>query len=559
MPSKSHSSVAHNHSTAPVSKGHVANRDTVLDEPDAAVISTTALYNLDAVVPSYRSAEGDALMDAEAAPPTFRPAASFKPSLKTALPLAVADLTAMTLSFLFTTLATISLTGWTVAPTFVYHYAAVATIYLVVAHLFGLYPGSGMSPPFELRQMVCAVSLTFFTLLVLESVLARLSNAEAAATISGAFLSMLVVPLARFVARIQLAKFSWWGERAIIVGATTQGNAIYRFLKKNPQRGLRPVGLVDDEHHYLEDVAAENEVPPTDILLESGAGESVKYIGEPDDIAELASKHDATWAIVAMGNRPSEEVSRVLTRCSMMPHLLLLPSRAAIPSLWNRAQECGGIAGIHIQDRLLQHWPQILKRTSDVILSAIGLVCLAPVLCFIALCIYIKSPGPVLFGQNRLGRGGRRIKVWKFRSMVVDAEKVLQEKLDSDPVLKEQWEKVVKMKDDPRVIPGIGGFLRKTSLDELPQLWNVLKGDMSLVGPRPIQAYEIARYEQFFPLYCRVRPGVTGVWQVCGRNNTTYTSRVTFDTYYVRNWSLWLDVYVLLRTFRTILLREGAY
>ena len=143
--------------------------------------------------------------------------------------------------------------------------------------------------------------------------------------------------------------------------------------------------------------------------------------------------------------------------------------------------------------------------------------------------------------------------------MVVNADKVLEECLERDPEMRRQWIDDHKLKDDPRIIAGIGHFLRKTSMDELPQLWNVVRGDMSLVGPRPIVKKEIERYREMYPLYSRVRPGITGLWQVSGRNDTSYEQRVRLDSYYVCNWSLWLDAYLVLRTIRTILLREGAY
>ena len=144
--------------------------------------------------------------------------------------------------------------------------------------------------------------------------------------------------------------------------------------------------------------------------------------------------------------------------------------------------------------------------------------------------------------------------------MVPDAAEVLREYLAENPDAQAEWSEFHKLKDDPRVIPRIGSFLRRTSLDELPQLWNVLKGDMSLVGPRPVYTLdEINMYGDLYPLYLRVRPGLTGLWQVSGRNNTTFADKVQMDTYYAMNWSLWLDYFILLRTVRTILFREGSY
>jgi lipopolysaccharide/colanic/teichoic acid biosynthesis glycosyltransferase len=142
--------------------------------------------------------------------------------------------------------------------------------------------------------------------------------------------------------------------------------------------------------------------------------------------------------------------------------------------------------------------------------------------------------------------------------MRTDAESVLEEYLTKHPELREEWESNTKLRNDPR-ITSIGGLLRKTSLDELPQLWNVLIGEMSLVGPRPLLDEDVVKYDDSFALYARVKPGLTGLWQVSGRNNTTYAERIRLDVYYVRNWSVWMDLHILVRTVKTVLLREGAY
>jgi lipopolysaccharide/colanic/teichoic acid biosynthesis glycosyltransferase len=142
--------------------------------------------------------------------------------------------------------------------------------------------------------------------------------------------------------------------------------------------------------------------------------------------------------------------------------------------------------------------------------------------------------------------------------MVNNSEAILKDYLATHPDAMEEWRRDLKLRNDPRIIPGIGSFLRRTSLDELPQLWNVIVGDMSLVGPRPIVTDEVEKYQEVYPLYERVRPGMTGLWQVSGRNNTSYEDRVRLDHYYIRNWSLWFDYFILLRTFRTVVMREGS-
>ena len=197
------------------------------------------------------------------------------------------------------------------------------------------------------------------------------------------------------------------------------------------------------------------------------------------------------------------------------------------------------------------------ERGLDIV-CAIGLgLVFSPVIAasFIALGL---SDGPVLFSQPRLGRGGRVFQVYKFRTMVPNAPQVLQDLLDGNPALRAEWDVSFKLKDDPRVTP-IGRFLRKTSLDELPQLWNIIKGDMSLVGPRPIEPFEIEKYGRYARHYFAQRPGLTGLWQVSGRSDSSYERRVVLDAYYSRHRSLLMNLQIILKTVRVVLTGNGAY
>ncbi|WP_428384672.1 sugar transferase [Nevskia ramosa] len=187
---------------------------------------------------------------------------------------------------------------------------------------------------------------------------------------------------------------------------------------------------------------------------------------------------------------------------------------------------------------------------------SIGLA-LSPVLLVAVLALGF-SDGPILFKQARLGRGGRLFHVYKFRTMVPDASEVLNDLLESNPELRAEWERDFKLKDDPRITT-IGRFLRRTSLDELPQLWNIMSGDMSVVGPRPVVPSEIIRYGRFAKHYYAQRPGLTGLWQVSGRNDASYERRVVLDAFYSKNRSLGLDISIMLKTIRVVLKGSGAY
>ena len=198
-----------------------------------------------------------------------------------------------------------------------------------------------------------------------------------------------------------------------------------------------------------------------------------------------------------------------------------------------------------------------LKLVTDLVLSVALLIILAPVMFTIALFVSLDG-GPVLYRHQRIGKGGQRFYCLKFRSMVANADKALADRLARDPSARAEWESTQKLKRDPRVTR-VGRLLRATSLDELPQLFNVLRLEMSLVGPRPIVENELVRYGRNVNYYLKTRPGVTGLWQVSGRSNTSYARRVALDAWYVKNWRFWLDVAILFRTISVVVRRDGAH
>ncbi len=216
------------------------------------------------------------------------------------------------------------------------------------------------------------------------------------------------------------------------------------------------------------------------------------------------------------------------------------------------------VMGLQVKNNLLNPWSQLLKRSIDMCASFLGIVFLTPLLGLIALWIKIDSPGGVFYRQVRLGRNGQAFDVLKFRTMYQDADQLLIDKLAHDSALKKEWESYQKLRDDPR-ITRVGKFLRKFSLDELPQLWNVARAEMSLVGPRPMLPSQRERYGEAFRNYVQVAPGITGLWQVSGRNETTFTRRAELDNEYIQCWSVWLDIYILLKTIKVVFGQKGAY
>ncbi len=406
--------------------------------------------------------------------------------------------------------------------------------------LAGLY-GGGIAPPEELRRLSYATSLVFVILGAATFMYKSGADYSRGAFVFAWGLALVLVPLGRALVRELFARKPWWGAAVLVLGAGKTGEAVVRALCKQPGLGLKPIALLDD-----------------DPAKQGQKVEGVPVVGgleRAQEFAQMGVKH----AIVAMPGVARERLLELLERHGAdFPHLTLIPDLFGLASLWVTSRDLGGVLGLEVRQKLLLPGPKLVKRVMDMSLVVVFALPLFFLIVLLGLLIRLDSPGSLFYAQARLGLAANRFKAWKFRSMVRDADRRLAEYLECHPELREEWERDQKLKNDPR-ITRVGKFLRKTSLDELPQLWNVLRGEMSLVGPRPIVEEEVRRYGPLFALYTKVRPGLTGLWQVSGRNDTTYAERVAMDAYYVRNWSPWLDLYILARTVWVVLFGKGAY
>ena len=275
---------------------------------------------------------------------------------------------------------------------------------------------------------------------------------------------------------------------------------------------------------------------------------------------DLGSGPRMHYAVLATSKNPATDQGLVIRKlCRRFRRVIVLAPEAteSYGGLWMRTAQCGALPGWEVRDRLLSRSNRLLKRSLDLALATLASPALILVVPVVAVLLKITSRGPVFFGGNRIGENGRRFKAWKFRTMVDDADRRLERDLAQNPHVRAEWERREKLHCDPR-ITRIGRWLRRTSLDELPQIWNVIRGEMSMVGPRPMLPDEVGKYESSYELYTRMRPGITGLWQVSGRNNTTYAERVRLVSFYVRNWSMWLDLYILSRTFGAVVTGHGA-
>jgi len=277
-----------------------------------------------------------------------------------------------------------------------------------------------------------------------------------------------------------------------------------------------------------------------------------------DNIRTVADQLYIRSALVVINDL--NYIDRTLDRYrSIFPTVILIKHQIGTWGLSSlKPLDFADVMGFQVRNNLLNPWAQFLKRFIDITVTALCLLFFSPFLAFIWLVIRLDSPGNPYYRQMRLGRNGRVFYLLKFRSMRTDADQVLQEKLAADPALRNEWNQYQKLKDDPR-ITRVGYWLRKFSLDELPQLWNVFVGEMSLVGPRPMMIDQEKIYGEEYRDYIRVTPGMTGLWQISGRNQTTFTRRAMLDCEYIQKWSIWLDIYILMMTIKVVLFPQGAY
>lgn len=284
-------------------------------------------------------------------------------------------------------------------------------------------------------------------------------------------------------------------------------------------------------------------------------------LGDFNNIEKIIKNTGINNVLIAVPYLDQAKLKNIIHRAQpLVKNIYIIPNLTAIPM--------GGIDVetfftekimlIRIRNNLERRFNRIIKYLFDMIVTIVGTICISPLLIAIAIWIYKDSPGPVIFKHIRVGKDGKEFPCYKFRSMCIDAKEKLEELLQNNPEARAEWERDFKLKHDPRITKS-GAFLRKTSLDELPQLFNVLKGEMSLVGPRPIIKAEMERYGEHIDDYLMVRPGIAGMWQCSGRNDIDYTERVQMDSWYVRNWSVWLDIMILWRTFKAVFAKKGAY
>lgn len=330
----------------------------------------------------------------------------------------------------------------------------------------------------------------------------------------------------------------WGVRRLLVVGNTDVGKMVMQSVMQRRDLGYHLVGFVERREAGL--------------LQNFGR---FRALGTVDDIPELVKSESVDEIILALPASAHEEVAPVVRLCERRGvSLKLVPDLFEMSLARVQVDDIAGIPLLDVQERPLKHLALAVKRLIDIVASGAVLVLSVPVIAVLALLIRLESPGAPILVQERVGKGGRHFRCLKLRSMSSDAAD-LQPQLER---LNEAGGLIFKMRSDPRVTR-VGRFMRRLSLDELPQIWNVFRGDMSLVGPRPPLPSEVERYESWHRRRLEVKPGLTGIWQVSGRSDLPFDEMVMMDLYYVDNWSVTLDIKILIRTSIAVLRGKGAY
>ena len=389
---------------------------------------------------------------------------------------------------------------------------------LAVRFAFGLYPGYGLNPTEELRRQTTATTV-FGLFLVTGAAFFRLSaDYSRVVGLLAVALFLLCLPVARAGTKALLIRAELFGTATWVVGRSARGRRWEAVLRAAPYLGLNVIGSSPSE-------------PPHEVAC--------RYcVLIPDEIDDVGTVLDS--------------LNARFRRVWLMPNLL------DVASVWITARDVEGHLALELRNHLLEPGTRLLKRFIDGCFVLLLSPVVVPLSLLLALLITLDSPGPVFFTHTRIGRNGRPFSIVKFRTMRRDAAERLQAVLSADAAANDEWLRTRKLRRDPRVTR-VGRILRRFSLDELPQLWNVVRGEMSLVGPRAITRSELPMYGRRKDLYLTVVPGITGVWQTSGRSRLSTDERVTLDAYYVRNWSIWLDVVVIARTVGAVLRGDGAY
>lgn len=419
--------------------------------------------------------------------------------------------------------------------------AVVAPLFPLAFYFRNLYPGFGVDVIEELRSLTFGSTIVFAVLAAMTFFIKDAWDYSRLAFFLSWACSLVMLPLGRAAVRKMFCEKSWWGIPVIVIGAGSAGEKVISSLQKHKQVGLRPVVAVDDD------------------IDRWGYIHKIPVVGGLSIIPELAQKLKIDHAIVAMPKVPRERLQSIIRNYSkFFSSTTIIPDLFGLSSLWVSTRDLGGILGLEVQQKLLNTSSQFQKRLFDIFFASLLILFTLPLMALASVMIYIDSRGKVFFRQVRMGYNDTRFKILKFRTMHIDAEKRLDALLSQNAELKREYEIYHKMRNDPRLTQ-VGKILRKFSIDELPQFWNVIKGEMSLIGPRAYMPWEKFKMNGNEEIILQVKPGISGLWQVTDRNTSSFEERNLIDVYYIRNWSMFLDFYIVAKTIAVVITGKGGY
>ena len=407
------------------------------------------------------------------------------------------------------------------------------------ASLTHLIPGWGLGAVEELRRQVLLLTLTYGGLAALVALTHHEVQAAACGFFAGAFVvSLFAVPYGRILMKRLLLSSGIYGIPTAVYGAGEAGTRVIQMLRDEKGLGLDPIVAYDDQpERWGSDVSG------------------VHVLGS----AELVMPRASAAVLVTSEINAARQIELLEGPLLHYRTVLIVSDTLDMPTLSMSPRELNGVFGLQVDFRLTSRMHRFQKRVIDMGLVLAGALVWMPAFLVLTALIWLEDRQNPFYLQERIGENGEMFKTIKFRTMVPNAEAVLLQKLEDDEGLRREWEANFKLRHDPR-ITRVGSFLRRFSLDEIPQLVNVLRGEMSLVGPRPLPRYHHEDLpERVSELRIRATPGITGLWQVSGRSDAGTEGMIRWDPYYVRNWSLWLDLVILVRTVRAVISRSGAY
>lgn len=406
----------------------------------------------------------------------------------------------------------------------------------------GNYPGRGLVAVTELKNMVESIFTAFFLVGLAIFITTPVSNFSRAIFLFSWILSCILVPIGRFSMRKFMSLKDWWGEPIAILGDGDEILALYKDVKKCRRLSFRPVvGLYLNENVKIRKSSFSIPVYPLNLeILEYLQQRNVKTLIVSIPPNEFRKNHP--------------EILQAIER--LFIRVIFVLDNVSFGFLWGRSVDIEGRPAFQMQHNLLSPVTYFTKKIVDFFLAFLFLIPAIFIIFFISILIRIDSRGRIFYTQERIGKDKEIFRIFKFRTMVINADEILLEMLKNDPELKRKYRKYHKLENDPR-ITRVGKFLRRLSLDEIPQIFNVFKGEMSLIGPRAYMASELEDISTDADIIFRVKPGLTGWWQVMGRNETTFDQRKKMDVYYINNWSLWIDLFIFLKSFYTMISGKG--